>query len=111
MPGQTKIQNPETTVPKTPEMNDRDFINDMVTTEKQITNSYSIALNEASHENLYNDISLIFNEAQNCQRSLFNLMFKKGWYSFEAAETQVLDQTYQQFTGYMQQFPSAGMTQ
>ena len=27
---QQKVQNPETQVPKTPQMNDRDFVNDML---------------------------------------------------------------------------------
>ncbi|MFB4166199.1 spore coat protein [Alteribacillus sp. JSM 102045] len=111
MSGSNKIRNPKTEVPQTPEMNDRDFLNDMLTTEKYMTDAYSTAMNEASHENLYNDMSLIFNETQNCQRNLFNLMFKKGWYSFEAAEQQTLDQSYQRFTGYNSQLPSGGMIQ
>ncbi|MFZ4450862.1 spore coat protein [Salibacterium aidingense] len=106
----SKIQNPETQIPKTPEMNDRDFLNDMLTTEKYMTSSYSYAMNEASHENLYDQISMICDETQNSQRTLFNLMFKKGWYSFETAPSQALDQTYQQFTGYTNQLPSSGMT-
>lgn len=107
----TKIQNPETQVPKTPEMNDRDFLNDMVTTEKYMTDAYSTAMNEASHEDLYNEVSMVFNETQNMQRHLFNLMFEKGWYSFEGAATSTLNQTYQQFTGYSNQLPSSGMVQ
>lgn len=105
MANQNKIQNPATQVPKTPEMNDRDFINDMLATEKYMTNSYSTALNEASHNSLYQDILQIFTETQNCQRELFTLMFKKGWYGFEAADVQKLNQSYQQFQGYSNQFP------
>lgn len=82
---QNKIQNPATQIPKTPQMNDRDFINDMLSTEKYLTSGYNVFLNEASHEKLYQDILQIFTETQNCQRELFNLMFKKGWYGFEAA--------------------------
>ena len=105
------IQNPETQVPQTPDMNDRDFINDVLSTEKYIASSYNIAMNEASHEALYNDISSIFQETQTCQRNLFNLMFKKGWYSFEAADQQTLTQSHQQFTGYTSQLPSGGKLQ
>ncbi|WP_078555691.1 spore coat protein [Bacillus alkalicellulosilyticus] len=103
-----KIQNPKTQVPESPQMNDRDYINDILATEKYMTNNYSYALNEASHESLYHTVSTIFNETQNCQRELFNLMFKKGWYSFEATPQQKLDQTYQQFQGYSTQFPYGG---
>ncbi|WP_062354480.1 spore coat protein [Bacillus kwashiorkori] len=104
---QNKIQNPTTQLHKSPEMNDRDFINDMLATEKYMTASYSVALNEASHQPLYEDILNIFTETQNCQRELFNLMFKKGWYGFDAAEQQKLQQSYQQFQGYSNQFPYA----
>lgn len=100
-----KIQNPETNVPKTPQMNERDFINDQLTTEKYMTASYNIALNEASNQNLYQDLATIFKETQDCQRNLYNLMFKNGWYALEQAEKQKIDQTYQQFTGYKTQLP------
>ncbi|MCE7793077.1 spore coat protein [Salipaludibacillus sp. CUR1] len=100
-----KIENPKTQHPETPQMNDRDYINDMLATEKYMTSSYSTVLNEASHESLYSDIQGIFNESQQCQRDLFNLMFEKGWYSFEACDQQKLNQSYQQFQGYSNQFP------
>jgi spore coat protein CotF len=102
---QNQIQNPETQIPKTPQMNDRDFLNDMLTTEKYMTSSYGIFLNEASNQQLYQDMLNIFTETQNCQRELFNLMFKKGWYKLEAADPQKLQQSYQQFQGYTNQFP------
>lgn len=105
MNNQNKIQNPQTQVPETPQMTDRDFINDILTTEKYMTSSYSIAMNEASHEGLYQEINNICIETQNCQRELFNTMFQKGWYSFEAVDQQKLSQGYQQFSGYSSQFP------
>ncbi|MGO4888886.1 spore coat protein [Anaerobacillus sp. MEB173] len=106
----SKIRNPKTEVPQTPQMTDRDFINDVLATEKYMTSSYSIALNEASHQNLYRDLATICNETQDCQRNLFNTMFKKGWYSFEATDQQTLQQSYQRFTGYSNQFPYSNTT-
>ncbi|MRH44691.1 spore coat protein [Aquibacillus halophilus] len=100
-----KVQNPETQVPKTPQMNDKDFVNDILTTEKYMTDSYSTALNEASNQAIYQDLSTIFQETQDCQRNLYNLMFKNGWYSVEAADQQKVQQAYQQFTGYTNQLP------
>ncbi|MBA4536938.1 spore coat protein [Bacillus aquiflavi] len=102
---QQKVQNPETQVPKTPQMNDRDFVNDMLTTEKYMTTSYTMALHEASHQALYQDLLSIFNETQDAQRELYNLMFKKGWYHVDAEAQQKLQQSYQQFQGYSSQFP------
>jgi spore coat protein CotF len=102
---QNTIQNPETQVNSTPQMNDRDFANDLLSTEKYMTNAYSVAMNEASHQSLYQDMLTVFNETQNQQRELYNLMFKKGWYKVEAADQQKLQQSYQQFQGYSNQFP------
>ncbi|RKL65497.1 hypothetical protein CR203_20695 [Salipaludibacillus neizhouensis] len=100
-----KISNPPTQVPKTPQMNARDYANDMLSTEKYMTDAYATALNEASHQALYLDIEKAFLDSQRCQRELFNLMFEKGWYSFEKADTQKIDQAFQQFSGYSSQFP------
>lgn len=102
---QQKIQNPESQVQKTPQMNERDFINDLLTTEKYMTTSYTMALHEASHKGLYEDLMSIFTETQNSQRDLYNLMFQKGWYAIEAADQQKLQQSYQQFQGYTNQLP------
>jgi spore coat protein CotF len=100
-----QIKNPKTQVPDTPQMNERDFSNDMLTTEKYMTDAYSNALNEASHEELYQDILNIFIETQNSQREIYNLMFKKGWYSVEATPQQKLQQDYQNYSNYSSQFP------
>jgi spore coat protein CotF len=100
-----KIANQETTVPKTAEMNERDFLNDMLASEKYMTASYSTALNEVSNQTLYQDIATIFKETQDCQRLLFEAMFQNGWYSLEVADQQKMEQAYQQFSGYKSQFP------
>jgi spore coat protein CotF len=102
------IQNPESPVQKTSRMNERDFTNDLLSTEKYMTDSYSTFLNEASHQALYQDVLHIFTETQNEQRQLYNIMFQKGWYKLEPAEQQKLQQKYQQFQGYTNQFPYGG---
>ncbi len=101
-----KIQNPKTQVPKTIEMNDRDRLNDMLSTAKYMTDAYDTALNEASHAQLYQDILSIYTDTQNCQRDIFDLMFQKGWYKMDPATGQQLQQSHQQFSNYMTtQFP------
>ena len=102
MPNQ-QIKNPEMQIQKTPQMNIRDFANDLLATEKHITDAYSTYLNEASNQHLYQEFLSIFTEAQNEQRELYNLMFRKGWYGLEAADGQQLQQKYQQFQGYTNQ--------
>ncbi|MDP4170408.1 MAG: spore coat protein [Bacillota bacterium] len=108
---QQKLGNTEKQIPKTPQMNERDFINDLLSTEKYMTTSYSVAMHEASHDGLFQDIQAIFNETEVCQRDLYNLMFKKGWYKIEPADQQQLQQTFQQFQGYTNQLPAGGQLQ
>jgi spore coat protein CotF len=99
-----KIQNTETQVPNTPELNDRDYIDLLLNDEKKMTvMGYGNALNEASNEFLFNEIFKIYQETQQKQREIYNLMFQKGWYSVTAEQKQKLDQTYQKFQGYMPQ--------
>lgn len=103
-----QIANPQTgQLPKvkSPDMNDRDFINDGLSTCKYLTDSLNIAVREASHEKLHSDILKVLNETHQSCRELYNMMFQNGWYKLEAEEQQKLDQTYKQFNNYSTQFP------
>lgn len=91
---QNMIQNQETEVSKTSQMNDRDYINDILETEKNMSVNMTIALNEASNEKLYDELFDIFRDIKNSQRSLYECMFKNGWYSLEKAEEQKITQTH-----------------
>lgn len=88
------IQNEETQIPKTQEMNDRDYMNAMLETEKNMSVNMTIALNEASNEKLYDELFDIFKDIKQSQRTLYECMFKNGWYSLEKAEEQKITQTY-----------------
>ena len=99
----TVISNPQTgELPrvKGPEMNDRDMINDVLATEKYLTQVFTIVQQEASHTKLSNDINVITNQTHMCQRDLYNMMFKKGWYKLDAADRQQVSQTQEQFSNY-----------
>ncbi|KQL46215.1 hypothetical protein AN963_14685 [Brevibacillus choshinensis] len=108
MPNQNQIANPQSAqLPqvKGPQMNDRDYMNDCLTTCKYLADSLNVAVWEASHQQLHQDFLQILNETHQSQREAYELMFRKGWYKLEAAEQQKLQQTYQQFSGYSTQFP------
>jgi spore coat protein CotF len=94
---------------KGPELNDRDRLNDIMAMEKYLTDSFNVSAREASHSYLHQDIMTILNETHQCQRELFELMFRKGHYKLEAEQQQKLDQTYQQFNNYSTQFPYQNM--
>ncbi|AMA71916.1 Coat F domain-containing protein [Aneurinibacillus thermoaerophilus] len=98
-------------IQQSPQMTDRDRLNDILATQKYLTDNFNIAVREASHDALHRDILTCLTETHQCARDIFNLMFQQGWYKLEAEEQQKLDQTYQQFNGYTSQFPYTGQTQ
>ncbi len=93
-----KIQNPKTEVPQTIEMNDENYLNDMLETEKNMSVNMTISLNEASNETLYNELYEMFLQIRNAQRNLYELAFRKGWYSLEKAEQTKISEEYNSLT-------------
>lgn len=90
-----QISNPKTEVPKGTKLNDKDYMNSLLSSLKEIVKNYSVALTEASNENLYNEYKTMFDEYSKLQREVYEIMFRKGWYSLEKAEQQKLDTKYQ----------------
>lgn len=78
-----KIENPKTEVPTGKAMNDKDYLSAILETEKNMSVNLAIALNEASNETLYQSLYPIFEDIKICQRDLFELAFRKGWYPLE----------------------------
>lgn len=93
-----KIENPETKVSKGMELNDRDYITCLLTSLKDIEKNYTIALTEASCENLYNKHKEVFLNIAELQREVYELMFQKGWYKLETAEDTKIKEKHQTLT-------------
>jgi len=112
---QVTIKNPQTgqTSVKGPEMNDRDRLNDMLATEKYLTDNFNVFLREASYSQLHQDVSQILNQTHQEARNLFTFMFSQGWYSLQAESAQQVAEAAQQFSNYQTQFaqnqPTFGM--
>lgn len=102
------IKNPSTHFAKGTEFNDRDHLNDMLATEKWLTDGFNVFVRETSHQDLYNDVLHILNETHHACRDVFNLMFEKGWYSLHPEQPSHIADHYQKFSGYQSQFPSQG---
>lgn len=90
-----QICNQKTEVPKGTSINDKDYINSLLSSLKEMVKNYSVVLTEASNETLYNEYKTMFDEYSSLQRETYELMFKKGWYTIEKAEQQKLDAKYQ----------------
>lgn len=101
------IKNPQPSAaqqPKTPAINDRDRLNDMLLTEKYLTDGLNVFAREASHQALHRDVMQILNQTHQAARELFNLMFEKGWYTLQAEQPSHIAQQHQKFAGYQSQF-------
>ena len=101
-----KVCNPKTETPQTIEMNERDYLNDLLETEKNMSVNLTIALNEASNEEIYNKIKDIYESVKQSQRDLFELMFRNGWYCLEKAEDQKITQSINKLEQSMQELDS-----
>src|SRR5690554_3191353 len=81
------IKNPNINIAqnKSQDMNDRDYLNDILATEKYLSAAYNTFLLEISHTELHTDVKQILSETHDCAREIFNLMFENGFYSFQSA--------------------------
>ena len=79
-------------------MNDEDILNDILLSEKNISNCYSVALNELSNKILYKKIMDIFKDTKDMARDIYNLMFSKGWYVLSPEEENKISKAYQKYS-------------
>ena len=89
------ISNPKTEVSKGTSINDKDYMNSLLGTLKEMVKNYAVTLTEASNENLYKEFKIMFDEYSNLQREVYETMFTKGWYTIEKVEQQKLDNKHQ----------------
>lgn len=90
-----QISNPKTEVPKGKSINDKDYMNSLLSCLKEMVKNYATVLTEVSNETLYNQYKAMFDEYSSLQREVYELMFRKGWYTLEKVEQQKLDNKYQ----------------
>ena len=77
------IQNSKTEVPNGTELNDKDYMNSLLSCLKELTKNYAVALTEASNEVLYKNHKKTFDNLIAMTRETYELMFENGWYSIE----------------------------
>ena len=97
-----KICNPKTEVPTGTKLNDKDYLNSVLSILKDMEKNYTMVLTEASNENLFSKYENMFNDIKNLQRDVYELAFRKGWYTLEKAENTKIYEKYntlnQEFT-------------
>ena len=100
-----KIGNPEKMVPETEEMNDKDYLNVVLELEKNMSNNYSVALNEASNEHLYSEYFDLFEDTKDAAREVYETMFEAGWYQLEEATTDKINEAITKMEKQLHQLP------
>lgn len=90
-----EIKNPKVEVKTGIALNDKDYIGSLLSCLKEMNKNYTVALTEASNEQLYQEYKDMFLEYSKLQRDVYELMFRKGWYVLEKAEENKINQKYQ----------------
>ena len=80
-----EIKNPYCEVEENSTLNDRDYLNSILILEEKLADNYSKFLNEASHEELYEDYFILFEDEKDACREIKNLLFQKGWIEYEVS--------------------------
>lgn len=97
-----KVCNPSVEVPSGVQLNDKDYMNSILSTLKEMVKNYAVALTEASNETLYREYKEMFDEYSSLQREVYESMFRFGWYQLEKSESNKLTEKYnmlnQEFT-------------
>ena len=89
------IANPKTKVAKGIDLNDKDYMTSILTCLKELTKNYAVVLTEASNEELYQKNLEIFTSISRLQREVYEVMFKKGWYTLEQAQELKIKNAYE----------------
>ena len=90
----SKVQNPKVEVKLGTKLNDKDYLTSLLSCLKEMVKNYSVALTEASCENLYNVYKETYDKYLKMQRNVYELAFRKGWYTLEVAEANKISDKY-----------------
>lgn len=71
-----------------PQFTEQELMNDLLTSEKQITSAYNTGITEASCNNLRQHLTKCLTDTQEIQYQIFDAMQKRGWYETKPAASQ-----------------------
>lgn len=83
--------NTTTNTNNTMNLTDKDILQDLLATEKQVVTAYSTGITESSCTNLRSTLVNNFNNVQNVQYRVFDAMRQKGWYPTKDAPQNEVD--------------------
>ncbi|WP_026478924.1 spore coat protein [Alkaliphilus transvaalensis] len=69
-------------------LSEKELMNDLLASEKQVCSAYNTGITEASCQNLRQHLTSCLNDTQNIQYQIFDAMQQRGWYQTKKAQTQ-----------------------
>ncbi len=78
-------------------MCEKDILQDMLSSQKQITSTYNTFAGECEHTNLRDTFLGILADEHGIQTELFNEMHNRGWYQVQAADASQINAVKQKF--------------
>ena len=81
---------------------ERDLMNDVLSSQKFITDTYNTFTNECATQNVRDGFMSILSEEHQIQSEVFDLMKQRGWYQTPAADQQKVSQAKQQYQSQQQ---------
>lgn len=85
------------------QMQDKEIMDDVLTSQKHLTDSYNTFANECATPNVRDEFMRILEDEHKIQAEVFDDMKKRGWYPTPAAEQQKIQQAKQKFQNQNQQ--------
>lgn len=85
------------------QMQEQELFNDVLSSQKFITDTYNTLTNECATPTVRNEFMRILTEEHQIQAEVFDEMSKRGWYPTAAAEQQKIQQAKQKFQSLNQQ--------
>jgi len=75
---------------------DKTICSDCLASEKFLASSYNQAVTECSNDQLKRDFMAVYQDEQNCLKSVWDVMNNRGWYNLSMASQQEIMQIQQQ---------------
>ena len=73
-------------------LNDKDYLNALLSRLKEMNKNYAVALTELSNEYLFGEYKIMFDNCSLLQRQIYETIFRKGWYIVEVVDNQKIKQ-------------------
>jgi spore coat protein CotF len=88
------------------QMQERELMDDVLSSQKHITGTYNDFTNECVNANVRSEFMRILNEEHQIQSDVFDEMKKRGWYQTPNADLEKVQQAKQKFQNQQQQMQS-----